>query len=539
GKSTAAGNRATGTPPRARTIGVAQARIASEMSTATCARFCTPLTSGPAGSTSKLTAGSVTTGSGSGNMTSSYKKKIPSNSTAAAAATNDSSTTEATFTFKLGRSNARSSSNVASSESSDPLESDYSEEEEPEKDQEPVTNSRSSSTATTTTSSSAAGHDHDVDEEEDDDDDDDEEEANGRDGDDATHDSSESIEEDDGNETDDEEDEDDSEESSSVQTAKGVRKYHLDDYQIIKTVGTGTFGRVCLCRDRISEKYCAMKILAMTEVIRLKQIEHVKNERNILREIRHPFVISLEWSTKDESNLYMIFDYVCGGELFTYLRNAGKFTSQTSNFYAAEIVSALEYLHSLQVVYRDLKPENLLINRDGHLKITDFGFAKKLRDRTWTLCGTPEYIAPEIIQSKGHNKAVDWWALGVLIYEMLVGYPPFYDEQPFGIYEKILSGKIEWERHMDPIAKDLIKKLLVNDRTKRLGNMKNGADDVKRHRWFKHLNWNDVYNKKLKPPILPDVHHDGDTKNFDDYPEKDWKPAKAVDQRDLQYFNDF
>lgn len=512
--------------------------ISIEMSTAACARFCTPLTSGT-GSSSKLTTG---TGSGSGaNMTSSYKKKIPSNTT------NDSNT-EATFTFKLGRAtgpgsssvHGRSSSNVASSESSDPLESDYSEEEtEPDQESVPVqprTNSRSSSSATTTTSS--ADHDNDVDEEEEEDDDEDED-GNGRDADDVTHDSSESIEEDDGNETDDEEDEDDSEESSSVQTAKGVRKYHLDDYQIIKTVGTGTFGRVCLCRDRISEKYCAMKILAMTEVIRLKQIEHVKNERNILREIRHPFVISLEWSTKDDSNLYMIFDYVCGGELFTYLRNAGKFTSQTSNFYAAEIVSALEYLHSLQIVYRDLKPENLLINRDGHLKITDFGFAKKLRDRTWTLCGTPEYIAPEIIQSKGHNKAVDWWALGVLIYEMLVGYPPFYDEQPFGIYEKILSGKIEWERHMDPIAKDLIKKLLVNDRTKRLGNMKNGADDVKRHRWFKHLNWNDVYNKKLKPPILPDVHHDGDTKNFDDYPEKDWKPAKAVDQRDLQYFNDF
>ncbi|XP_017086298.1 cAMP-dependent protein kinase catalytic subunit 3 isoform X1 [Drosophila eugracilis] len=533
GKSAGGQGAATGTP--ARTFVKAKARIAKEMSTATCARFCTPLTSGTAGSTSKLT-----TGNGSGNtMTSSYKKKIPSNSssTTTAATANDSSNTETTFTFKLGRSNGRSSSNVASSESSDPLESDYSE-EDPDQEQQrpdPSTNSRSSSTTTTT---SSADHDNDVDEE-DDEDDDDEEEGNGRDADDATHDSSESIEEDDGNETDDEEDDDESEESSSVQTAKGVRKYHLDDYQIIKTVGTGTFGRVCLCRDRISEKYCAMKILAMTEVIRLKQIEHVKNERNILREIRHPFVISLEWSTKDESNLYMIFDYVCGGELFTYLRNAGKFTSQTSNFYAAEIVSALEYLHSLQIVYRDLKPENLLINRDGHLKITDFGFAKKLRDRTWTLCGTPEYIAPEIIQSKGHNKAVDWWALGVLIYEMLVGYPPFYDEQPFGIYEKILSGKIEWERHMDPIAKDLIKKLLVNDRTKRLGNMKNGADDVKRHRWFKHLNWNDVYSKKLKPPIMPDVHHDGDTKNFDDYPEKDWKPAKAVDQRDLQYFNDF
>ncbi|XP_052848845.1 cAMP-dependent protein kinase catalytic subunit 3 isoform X1 [Drosophila gunungcola] len=521
----------------ARIHGEPLARIAREMSTATCARFCTPLTSGTAGSTSKLTVGN-----GSGNMTSSYKKKIPSNSSGSTQQTtaNDSGNTETTFTFKLGRSNGRSSSNVASSESSDPLESDYSEEDAEQEQQlpDPATNSRSSSTATTTSSSADHDNDVDVDQEEEEDEDDDEEEGNGRDVDEATHDSSESIEEDDGNETDDEEDDDESEESS-VQTAKGVRKYHLDDYQIIKTVGTGTFGRVCLCRDRISEKYCAMKILAMTEVIRLKQIEHVKNERNILREIRHPFVISLEWSTKDDSNLYMIFDYVCGGELFTYLRNAGKFTSQTSNFYAAEIVSALEYLHSLQIVYRDLKPENLLINRDGHLKITDFGFAKKLRDRTWTLCGTPEYIAPEIIQSKGHNKAVDWWALGVLIYEMLVGYPPFYDEQPFGIYEKILSGKIEWERHMDPIAKDLIKKLLVNDRTKRLGNMKNGADDVKRHRWFKHLNWNDVYSKKLKPPILPEVHHDGDTKNFDDYPEKDWKPAKAVDQRDLQYFNDF
>lgn len=118
------------------------------------------------------------------------------------------------------------------------------------------------------------------------------------------------------------------------------------------------------------------------------------------------------WCSRDDASIYMLFEYVCGGELFSYLRNAGRFSTSTANFYSAEIASALDYLHSKSIVYRDLKPENLLLDRDGHLKITDFGFAKKLTDRTWTLCGTPEYLAPEIIQSKGHNKAVDWWALG-------------------------------------------------------------------------------------------------------------------------------
>lgn len=313
----------------------------------------------------------------------------------------------------------------------------------------------------------------------------------------------------------------------------------MDDLNIIKTVGTGTFGRVLLCRNKSTDEYFAMKILNLADVIRLKQVEHVKNEKNILLEIRHPFIVNLFWCHRDDTSIYMLFEYICGGELFSYLRNSGRFSTQTANFYACEIIAAIDYLHQKNIVYRDLKPENLLLDKEGHLKITDFGFAKKLTDRTWTLCGTPEYLAPEIIQSKGHNKAVDWWALGILIYEMLAGYPPFYDDNPFGIYEKILSGKIEWARHLDPIAKDLIKKLLVQDRTKRLGNMKCGAEDLKRHRWFKGVDWQDVLLRKLKPPIVPKVANDGDTSNFDEYPEVDFRTARALEDSELKLFEDF
>jgi protein kinase X len=257
----------------------------------------------------------------------------------------------------------------------------------------------------------------------------------------------------------------------------------------------------------------------------------------------------------------MLLDFVNGGELFLYLRNAVKFSSEAAIFYTVEIVSAFEYLHGLSIIYRfvsitifvnnsiiyyfccflnrDLKPENLLLDCNGHLKICDFGFAKKVVDRTWTLCGTPEYLAPEIIQGKGHHKAVDWWALGILIYEMLAGYPPFYDEVPFQIYQKILAGKIDWPRSIDLIAKDLIKKLLTADRTKRFGTMKNGVEDIKKHKWFKNINWNHVYERKLVPPIVPTCSHAGDTKNFERYEEDSWKDAPIPNTKSLHIFDDF
>ncbi|XP_018023543.1 cAMP-dependent protein kinase catalytic subunit 3 [Hyalella azteca] len=313
----------------------------------------------------------------------------------------------------------------------------------------------------------------------------------------------------------------------------------LDDFDVLKTVGTGTFGRVCVCRDKSSGQYRALKVLAIEDLVRLKQVEHCWNEKNILQQVHHPFIVDMLWHHHDDSFVYMLFDYVCGGELFSYLRSAGRFPLATAVFYATEIISALAYLHSMSIVYRDVKPENLLLDRDGHLKITDFGFSKVLSDRTWTLCGTPEYLAPEIILGKGHNKAVDWWALGILIYEMLAGHPPFFDENPFGIYEKILCGQYQFPRYIDGSARDLIKRLLVAERTRRLGAMKNGAEDIKRHKLFRHIIWDDVYEKKTQPPIVPKVSYDGDTRNFDDYPEKDWQSTPAAPAAQVALFADF
>jgi protein kinase X len=309
------------------------------------------------------------------------------------------------------------------------------------------------------------------------------------------------------------------------------------------TLGTGTFGRVRLVSlPSISGSgvdWFALKTLKKTEIIRLKQVEHIKAEKSIMMRIGHPFIVNMFASFKDKKNLYMLMEFVIGGELFSQLRKVGRFGNDTARFYAAEIVLALQYLHSQNIVYRDLKPENLLIDKDGHMKITDFGFAKVVEDRTWTLCGTPEYLAPEIIQSKGHGKAVDWWALGILIYEMLAGYPPFYDENPFGIYQKILAGKIEFPRHFDVNAKDLIKKLLLADRTKRFGCLKNGADDIKKHKWFKGIDWGKVYSRKYKPPYLPPHKSANDTSNFDRYPDSDPDVAGPLSAADQALFEDF
>lgn len=314
--------------------------------------------------------------------------------------------------------------------------------------------------------------------------------------------------------------------------------WKLVDFEMKETLGTGTFGRVRLCKHRnLPGQHLAMKILKKSEIIRLKQTEHIISEKEVLTQIHHPFIVNLMKTFQDETRLYMVLEYIIGGEVFSHLRKAGKFPSDVAKFYAAEIVLAFEYLHSLDIIYRDLKPENLLLDGQGHIKITDFGFAKKVTERTFTLCGTPEYLAPEIIQSKGHGKAVDWWALGILIYEMLVGYPPFFDETPFRIYEKILEGRVQFPKWIDSRAKDLIKGLLTLDPTKRVGNLKRGVGDIKKHKWFSGVDWDVLLAKSIPAPIPVRVHGDGDiSKYFESYPESDDEsdtPAIPAAQQEL------
>lgn len=191
-----------------------------------------------------------------------------------------------------------------------------------------------------------------------------------------------------------------------------------------------------------------------------------------------------------------------------------------------------EYLHNRNIIYRDLKPENILIDKQGYLKLTDFGFAKICENVTYTLCGTPEYLAPEVLLSKGHGKPVDWWCLGILIYEMLVGIDPFNDDDPMAIYQRILKGKIKFPRDFDKDAKSIVKHLLVADTAKRYGCLKGGANDIKEHRWFGGLDWGALEQRKVKARYIPEVEDIEDTSNFSEYPDSPKEPDAVPANKD-------
>ncbi|CAG8115265.1 unnamed protein product [Penicillium salamii] len=303
------------------------------------------------------------------------------------------------------------------------------------------------------------------------------------------------------------------------------RTLRVTDFVLIKTLGTGTFARVWLTRlkdQKDKSKVYALKILRKADVIKLKQVEHVRNERKALAAvIDHPFITTLIASFSDEKSLYMLLDYCPGGEIFTYLRKQRRFSEETSIFYAAEITMTIEFLHDVHgIAYRDLKPENILLDADGHLKLVDFGFAKQVDNReTYTLCGTPEYLAPEVIQNSGHGLAVDWWALGILIYEFLIGQPPFWDQNPMRIYEQIVEGRLRFPPNMPPAAQNIVSLLCKTNPTERLGHISGGSTRVKSHPFFQNVIWDDLFYRRVKGPILPRLSHPADTGNFEEYPD--------------------
>lgn len=293
-----------------------------------------------------------------------------------------------------------------------------------------------------------------------------------------------------------------------------------DSLQLIGTLGKGSFGFVQLVQDPMTKITYALKAVNKSQIVQTGQQHHVISEKQSMMLFDHPFLIKLYGTYKDTNRLYFLLQPVLGGELFTVLRQRTLFDESTARFYAAQIVCAFDYMHNTHdIIYRDLKPENILLDNDGYIKITDFGFAKHVDNgsRTWTLCGTPDYLSPEIVSGRGHGRAVDWWTLGIFIYEMLASYPPFYDDDQMKTYSKIMNGQISYPHHFSHQAIDLISKLLQQRVSQRLGMLANGVNDIKQHPWFKSINFNDLLNKKIPAPILPKIKHNTDLTNFESY----------------------
>jgi len=294
------------------------------------------------------------------------------------------------------------------------------------------------------------------------------------------------------------------------------------DFELRKVLGKGGYGKVFQVRKLTGDdkgKIFAMKVLKKATIVRnSKDTAHTKAERNILEAVKHPFIVDLLYAFQTKGKLYLILEYLSGGELFMHLEREGIFLEDTACFYVAEITLALEHLHRQGIIYRDLKPENILLDATGHVKLTDFGLCKESIDEqtvTHTFCGTIEYMAPEILTRTGHGKAVDWWSLGALMYDMLTGAPPFTAENRKKTIEKILKGKLNLPPYLTPDARDLIKKLLKRQISQRLGSGLADADPIKTHPFFKHINWADVIARKLEPPFKPVLASDDDVSQFD------------------------
>lgn len=291
------------------------------------------------------------------------------------------------------------------------------------------------------------------------------------------------------------------------------------DFDFLKVIGKGSFGKVLLAKHKIDDKVYAVKVLQKQAIIQRNEQKHIMAERNVLmRNLKHPFLVHLHFSFQTPDKLYFVLDYINGGELFFHLQRERCFPEPRAKFYAAEIASAIGYLHSLDIIYRDLKPENILIDCTGHVVLTDFGLCKEgvqAEGTTKTFCGTPEYLAPEVLRKQEYDRSVDWWCLGAVLYEMMSGLPPFYSRDTAEMYDNILHKPLKLRSSFSPSARSILEGMLQKNRKNRLGAGEADFGAIKNHCFFDSIKWVDLDARTIPPPFNPQVTDKLSTTNID------------------------
>ncbi|XP_036727312.1 ribosomal protein S6 kinase alpha-2 isoform X3 [Balaenoptera acutorostrata] len=300
----------------------------------------------------------------------------------------------------------------------------------------------------------------------------------------------------------------------------GFEKADPSQFELLKVLGQGSYGKVFLVRKvkgSDAGQLYAMKVLKKA-TLKVRDRVRSKMERDILAEVNHPFIVKLHYAFQTEGKLYLILDFLRGGDLFTRLSKEVMFTEEDVKFYLAELALALDHLHSLGIIYRDLKPENILLDEEGHIKITDFGLSKEAIDhdkRAYSFCGTIEYMAPEVVNRRGHTQSADWWSFGVLMFEMLTGSLPFQGKDRKETMALILKAKLGMPQFLSVEAQSLLRALFKRNPCNRLGAGLDGVEEIKRHPFFVTIDWNKLYRKEIKPPFKPAVGRPEDTFHFD------------------------